>query len=60
MAALGLLVLIAAALCHWLLEPLLAGGTWLLNLVVLPWLPLLLLGWLLAGRPARRPGPEGL
>lgn len=58
MAALGLLVLIVAALCHWLLAPLLAWGTWLLNLVVLPWLALLLLAWLLAGRPARHPSPE--
>jgi hypothetical protein len=57
MAALGLLLLITDALCHWLLEPLLALGTWLLNLAGLPWLPLLLLGWLLAGDPARRRAP---
>lgn len=51
MAALGLLLLITDALSHWLLEPLLAVGTWLLNLAALPWLMLAVAGWLLAGRP---------
>lgn len=51
MAALGLLLLITSALCHWLLEPLLAIGTALLNLTALPWLVLAVGVWLLAGRP---------
>lgn len=55
MAALGLLILLTCGLCHWLLEPLLALGAALLNLVVLPWLALTLLLWILAGSPARAP-----
>jgi len=55
MAALGLLLLITDALSHWLLEPLLALGTWLLNLAFLPWVVLALGAWLLAGPPASRP-----
>lgn len=52
MAALALLLLITTALCHWLLEPFLALGTWLFNLALLPWLLLGVGGWLLAGRPS--------
>lgn len=52
MAGLGLLLLITLALGHWLLLPLLDAGTWLLNLTALPWLPLALGAWLLAGRSA--------
>lgn len=52
MAGLGLLLLITLGLGHWLLLPLLAAGTWLLNLTALPWLLVALGAWLLAGRPA--------
>lgn len=48
MAALGLLLLFTALVCHWLLEPLLDLLTGLFNLTLLPWLPPLLLAWLLA------------
>jgi hypothetical protein len=54
MAALGLVVWMATAVGHWLLEPLLDAGTWLFNLVFLPWLPVLLLVWLLAGGSGSR------
>lgn len=52
MAGLALLLLITLGLSHWLLLPLLAAGTWLLNLTALPWLLVALGAWLLAGRPA--------
>lgn len=52
MAGLVVLLLITLGLGHWLLLPLLAGGTWLLNLTALPLLFLALAAWLLAGRPA--------
>lgn len=54
MAGLALVLLITHALSHWLMVPLLAAGTWLLKLAVLPWLLLALVAWLLAGRSLTR------
>ena len=44
-----LLLLLAVTLSsyHWLVEPLLQVGHWLLQLIALPWLLLALLAWLL-------------
>ena len=44
-----LLTTLAALMLLWLLQPLLAALSWTLELRPLPWLVLLLLGWLLAG-----------
>ena len=54
MTPLILLVLLLMALHHWLLQPLLLAGTWLLELRPLPWLLLAGLAWLLAGRHDQR------
>jgi hypothetical protein len=50
MAALILLLLVTMGLHHWVVSPLLASGTWLLQGIWLPGLTLLLGAWLLAGR----------
>ena len=44
-----LLLLLAVTLSsyHWLVEPLLQVGQWLLQLIALPWLLLALLAWFL-------------
>ncbi len=44
-----LLLLLAVTLSsfHWLVEPLLQVGQWLLQLIALPWLLLALVAWLL-------------
>jgi hypothetical protein len=54
MAALALVVLLAAAAFHWLMESLLNVLPVLMELQVLPWVALGLGMWLLAGRPADR------
>lgn len=50
MAALVLVLLVTMAVYTWMASPLIVGGTVVLNALWLAWLPLLLLGWLLAGR----------
>lgn len=55
MNALLLLLLVLTALHHWLLEPLMVAGEALLELRLLPWLALALLGWVLAGESGQRP-----
>jgi len=54
MTALFLVVLLAVAAFHWLMEPFLLGLPALLDLRVLPWALLVMAIWLLAGRPAIR------
>ena len=54
MAALFLVVLLAVAAFHWLMEPFLKVLPALLDLRALPWTLLVLAIWLLAGRPAVR------
>lgn len=54
MAALALVVLLAAAAFHWLMESLLNVLPVLMELNALPWALLGLGLWLLAGRPADR------
>jgi hypothetical protein len=51
MLAAVLLVLLTLALSHWLLEPLMALATPLLNLSWLGWALLAVLLWLFAGGP---------
>ncbi len=51
MAALALMVLLAVAVIHWLMEPLLQLLPVLMELTFLPWALLALGLWLLAGRP---------
>jgi len=51
MAALALMVLLAVAAFHWLMEPLLQLLPVLMELTFLPWALLALGLWLLAGRP---------
>jgi hypothetical protein len=50
MAALALVVLLAVAVFHWLMEPLLRVLPALMELTALPWLLLGLGLWSLAGR----------
>ena len=50
MAALVLVLLVPMAVYAWFASPLIIGGTVLLKALWLAWLPLLLLGWLLAGQ----------
>ncbi|MEB3234469.1 MAG: hypothetical protein VKM98_03480 [Cyanobacteriota bacterium] len=52
MAALIAMVTVALAVAFWLMSPLSAALTPLLELRPLPWLLLLLGAWLLAGRPS--------
>jgi|LauGreDrversion4_2_1035121.scaffolds.fasta_scaffold2371297_1 hypothetical protein len=52
MAALALVVLLAAAAFHWLMESLLNVLPVLMELEALPWVLLGLGIWLLAGQPA--------
>ncbi len=62
MLAALLLVLVSLALSHWLLQPLAALLTPVLDLSWLGWAALALLLWLLAGaspRPDDRQGPDG-
>jgi hypothetical protein len=47
MALLLLLLAVTLSGYHWLVEPLLRVGHWLLQLIVLPWLLLALVAWLL-------------
>lgn len=54
MAALALVVLLAVAAFHWLMEPFLQLLPGLMELRFLPWVLLALAIWLLAGRPAVR------
>ena len=54
MAALALVVLLAAAAFHWLMESLLNVLPVLMELEALPWVLLGLGIWLFAGRPADR------
>jgi hypothetical protein len=54
MGALALVVLVAVAVFHWLMEPALQVLPGLMELRPLPWLLLALGLWLLAGRPAAR------
>ncbi|MEB3201893.1 MAG: hypothetical protein VKK05_03650 [Synechococcus sp.] len=54
MAALALVVLLAVAAFHWLMEPFLQVLPGLMELRVLPWTLLALAIWLLAGRAAAR------
>ncbi|MEB3307937.1 MAG: hypothetical protein VKK98_07290 [Cyanobacteriota bacterium] len=54
MAALTLLVLISLAAFHWLMAPLLSVLLGPLELHGLPWLGLVLLGWMLSGDHHRR------
>ena len=49
----GLCLLVMAVL-HWVLEPLEALFTWMLQLKALPWLLGLVLLWLFAGETDRR------
>jgi hypothetical protein len=51
MAALALMVLLAVAVFHWTMEPLLQLLPALMELTLLPWALLALGLWLLAGRP---------
>jgi len=51
MATLVLMVLLAVATFHWMMEPLLQLLPALLELTLLPWMLLALGLWLLAGRP---------
>jgi hypothetical protein len=53
MAALALMVLLAVAVFHWMMEPLLQLLQALMELTFLPWALLVLGLWLLAGRPVR-------
>jgi hypothetical protein len=52
MALLLLLLAVTLSGCHWLVEPLLGVGLWLLQLIALPWLLLALVAWLLLGGSA--------
>ena len=52
MEALALVVLLAVAMFHWLMEPLLQVLPALMEFKFLPWALLGLGFWLLAGRPA--------
>ena len=52
----GLCLLVMASL-HWVLEPLEAVFTWMLQLDLLPWLLGLFLIWLLAGESDRSTSP---
>ena len=54
MGALVLMVLLAVAVFHWMMEPLVQLLPALMELTLLPWVLLLLGGWLLAGRSADR------
>lgn len=47
MALLLLLLAVTLSGYHWLVEPLLRVGHWLLQLIALPWLLLALVAWLL-------------
>ena len=51
MAALALMVLLAVAVFHWMMAPLLQLLPALMELTLLPWALLALGLWLLAGRP---------
>jgi len=51
MAALLVILTVVLAVAHWLMSPLSAALTPLLELHPLPWLLVLLGAWLLAGRP---------
>ena len=51
------LCLLVMALLHWVLEPLEAVFTWMLQLNLLPWLLGLIFIWLLAGESDRRTSP---
>jgi len=51
------LCLLVMALLHWVLEPLEAVFTWMLQLDLLPWLLGLFLIWLLAGESDRSTSP---
>jgi hypothetical protein len=50
MAALLLVLLLTMTIYAWIASPLINGGTVVLQGLWLVWLPLLLLGWLLAGK----------
>jgi hypothetical protein len=50
MTALILLIAALMGFNHWLLEPALQASSDLLELKLLPWLLLALVGWLMAGR----------
>jgi hypothetical protein len=50
MAALVLVLLVTMAIYAWIASPLIIAGTVVLKALWLGWLPLLLLGWLLAGQ----------
>lgn len=50
MAALVLVLLVTMAVYAWFASPLIIGGTVVLKALWLAWLPLLMLGWLLAGQ----------
>ncbi len=54
MGALALVVLLAVAVFHWLMEPALQVLSGLMELSALPWLLLALGLWLLAGQPKAR------
>jgi len=47
MALLLLLLAVTLSGYHWLVEPLLRVGHWLLQFIALPWLLLALVAWLL-------------
>lgn len=52
MAVLMVMVTVVLAMAYWLMSPLSAALTSLVELHVLPWLVVFGLLWLLAGRPA--------
>lgn len=51
MAALVVIVMVSLALAYWLMSPVSAALTPLVELQPLPWVLLLVGAWLLAGRP---------
>ena len=53
MSGLLLVLSLLLGLSHWLLEPLVTWSSQLLELQALPWLLLIAMAWVLAGKPAK-------